>query len=67
MAASRDTHIAYQIGKRSSSISLSAEKLSERGMVWVPKESIQVQNEKDTKVEVEAKKEKRVHRCAPNQ
>jgi hypothetical protein len=36
-------------------------------MVWVPKESIQVQNKKDTKVEVEAKKEKRVHRCAPNQ
>uniref|UniRef100_A0A0E0E2E5 Uncharacterized protein n=1 Tax=Oryza meridionalis TaxID=40149 RepID=A0A0E0E2E5_9ORYZ len=46
---------------------LSAEKLRERGMAWVPKGSVQVQNEKDVKREVEAKKEKGVRRHAPNQ
>uniref|UniRef100_A0A0E0FC16 Uncharacterized protein n=1 Tax=Oryza meridionalis TaxID=40149 RepID=A0A0E0FC16_9ORYZ len=46
---------------------LSAEKLRERCMAWVPKGNLQVQNEIDVKVEVEAKNEKGVRRCAPNQ
>ena len=48
-------------------IKLSAEKLRERGMAWVPKGSVQVQNEKDVKREVDAKREKGVRRHAPNQ
>uniref|UniRef100_A0A0E0INN8 Uncharacterized protein n=1 Tax=Oryza nivara TaxID=4536 RepID=A0A0E0INN8_ORYNI len=39
---------------------LSAEKLRDRGMAWVPKGSVQVHNEKDVKREVEAKEEKGV-------
>ncbi|KAF2940055.1 hypothetical protein DAI22_03g241900 [Oryza sativa Japonica Group] len=46
---------------------LSAEKLRDRGMAWVPKGSVQVHNEKDVKREVEAKEEKGVQRHAPNQ
>ena len=46
---------------------LSAEKLRDRGMAWVPKGSVQVHNEKDIKREVEAKEEKGVQRHAPNQ
>uniref|UniRef100_A0A0D3HAC2 DUF3741 domain-containing protein n=1 Tax=Oryza barthii TaxID=65489 RepID=A0A0D3HAC2_9ORYZ len=46
---------------------LSAEKLRDRGMAWVPKGSVQVHNEKDVKREVEAKEEKGVRRHAPNQ
>nr|ABB46899.1 hypothetical protein LOC_Os10g09180 [Oryza sativa Japonica Group] len=46
---------------------LSAEKLRERGMAWVLKASVQVQNETDVKVGVGAKNEKGVKRCAPNQ
>uniref|UniRef100_A0A0E0M0Y5 Uncharacterized protein n=1 Tax=Oryza punctata TaxID=4537 RepID=A0A0E0M0Y5_ORYPU len=46
---------------------LSAEKLRERGMAWVHKGSVQVRNEKYTKIIFEAKKEKGVKRCALNQ
>uniref|UniRef100_A0A0E0D2M1 Uncharacterized protein n=1 Tax=Oryza meridionalis TaxID=40149 RepID=A0A0E0D2M1_9ORYZ len=46
---------------------LSAEKLRERGMAWVPKGSVQVPNETYIKVEVGAKNEKGVRRCAANQ
>uniref|UniRef100_A0A0D9YM74 Uncharacterized protein n=1 Tax=Oryza glumipatula TaxID=40148 RepID=A0A0D9YM74_9ORYZ len=46
---------------------LSVEKLREKGMSWLPKGSVQVQNKTDVKVEVEAKNEKVVRRCVPNQ
>ncbi len=46
---------------------LSAEKLRERGMAWVPKVNVQVHSEKDAKVELKAKNEKGVGRRAPNQ
>uniref|UniRef100_A0A0E0G110 Uncharacterized protein n=1 Tax=Oryza nivara TaxID=4536 RepID=A0A0E0G110_ORYNI len=46
---------------------LSVEKLREKGMSWLPKGSVQVQNKTDVKVKVEAKNEKVVRRCVPNQ
>ncbi len=36
-------------------------------MSWLPNGSVQVQNKTDVKVEVEAKNEKVVRRCVPNQ
>uniref|UniRef100_A0A0E0P4V6 Uncharacterized protein n=1 Tax=Oryza rufipogon TaxID=4529 RepID=A0A0E0P4V6_ORYRU len=58
---------AYLLVHKKQLHKLSVEKLRERGMAWVPKGSVQVQNEKDAKVEVEAKKVRRVRSHAPNQ